>query len=312
MRKFLIYIILWIFSIVKIKNIWFYFGETNEGKFENVPKPSIFNNYNNLLFYEKKQLISKNNYKKIKEENDNNNFISNNTNEKNKLEKQSEKIENKLLESKIGLYNAGGSCYMASIIQILIHSKKFLDIFLNIKNNDPNSLSRLFYNFIKEIATTSKNNIEIQNFAQKFNKFNYKFNGCQGNNPMTFFNEFIKQIAEESNKKILNLFKGKKSIIFDGMPELNYDEDFIFYLVLLDKNHIKLKDIIYEEKKMEDNKTKIIEKIIYKPEIFIINLEIEDIEYNFEEQIYLEDDKGNYVEYNLKAINRYTDYHSIA
>lgn len=31
----------------------------------------------------------------------------------------------KLLNSKIGLINAGGSCYMVSIIQILIHSKKF-------------------------------------------------------------------------------------------------------------------------------------------------------------------------------------------
>ena len=31
-----------------------------------------------------------------------------------------------LSKSQIGFYNAGGSCYMASIIQILIHSKIFL------------------------------------------------------------------------------------------------------------------------------------------------------------------------------------------
>ena len=207
---------------------------------------------------------------------------------------------------------------MASIIQILIHSKKFLDIFLNIKNNDPNSLSCLFFNFIKEIATTSKNYIEIQNFAQKFNEFNYKFNGYHGNNPMTFFNEFIKKIAEESNENILNLFKGKKSIIFDGMSDLNYNEDFIFYLAVLDQNKSTLYDIIYDEKELEDccddnkdNNIKIVEKIIYKPEIFIINLEIEDIEYNFKEKLYLEDN-GKNIEYNLKAINRYTDYHSTA
>ena len=224
--------------------------------------------------------------------------------------KKKEELKNKLLKSEVGLYNAGGSCYMASIIQILIHSKKFLDIFLNIEFKDSNSLSYLFYNFIKKIAI-SDSSIEIKSFANKFNEFNYKFNGYHGNNPMTFFNEFIKKLAEESNENILNLFKGRKTIIFDGMSELNYDEDFIFYLAVLDKKHRKLNDIIYEEKRMEDNKTKIIENIIYKPEIFIINLEIEDIEYNFEEKIYLKDN-DNYIEYNLKAINKYTDDNSIA
>lgn len=44
-----------------------------------------------------------------------------------------------LLKSKIGLYNAGGSCYMSSIIQILIHSKQFLNEFL---------ISKAFIKFI--------------------------------------------------------------------------------------------------------------------------------------------------------------------
>lgn len=94
------------------------------------------------------------------------------------------------------------------------------------------------------------------------------------------------------------------------MSKLNYDECFIFYLAVLDKKQRKLNNIIYEEKRIEDNKTKIIENIIYKQEIFIITLENEDIEYNFEEIIFLIDN-DNYIKYNLKAINRYTDYHSI-
>ena len=223
-----------------------------------------------------------------------------------------EELKNILLQSGIRLYNAGGSCYMASIIQILIHSKKFLDIFLNKEIKDKNSLSNLFYNFINNIAI-SKSYKEIKKYEKNFNnKFIYKFKSNHVNDPMTFFNEFIKQIAEESNKNILNLFKGKKSIIFDGMPDLNYDEDFIFELVLLDKNHRTLNGIIYKEKTMEDNITKIIEKIIYKPEILIINLEIEGIEYDFEEQIYLEENKDNYLEYNLKSIIRFTENKSIA
>ena len=43
-----------------------------------------------------------------------------------------------IIKSKIGLNNAGESCYMASIIQILIHLEKFLDA-LN-KNNTQNNL----------------------------------------------------------------------------------------------------------------------------------------------------------------------------
>ena len=57
-----------------------------------------------------------------------------------------------LSKSQIGLYNAGGSCYMASIIQILIHLDKFLNEFLKIKYEYTKPLSYLFFNFIKEIA----------------------------------------------------------------------------------------------------------------------------------------------------------------
>ena len=45
-----------------------------------------------------------------------------------------------LLESKIGLYNAGGSCYMASFIQILIYLLLFLDQFYKSYNCNTNSL----------------------------------------------------------------------------------------------------------------------------------------------------------------------------
>ena len=34
-----------------------------------------------------------------------------------------------ITDSKIGFYNEGGSCYMASIIQILIHLRNFIEIF---------------------------------------------------------------------------------------------------------------------------------------------------------------------------------------
>jgi hypothetical protein len=92
--------------------------------------------------------------------------------------------------------------------KILIHSKVFLEELLKIKINHRKSLTYLFNNFIKEIANLSSNKIEIFNFAQEYN------------NPMTFFNEFIKQLRKENNRNI-----GKKAS-FEGMLGLNYEEDF--------------------------------------------------------------------------------------
>ena len=238
------------------------------------------------------------------------NKYSNNTFVKNNTIKKTEEMKNELLKSKIGLYNAGGSCYMASIIQILIHSKEFLDTFLEEKINNKNSLSYLLYKFIEEIAN-SNNSIEIEYFAEQYNKINYKFNGRRGNNPMTFFTEFIKQLDKEGTK-VSNIFTGQKHIEFIGMPELDYDENFIFYLAYLDKSHQILYDVLFEEKEFEDdgnnrNNLKLREIIVKRPKILIINVEIEDIEYKFEEKLYIEEE-----EYNLKAINRYTDFHSTA
>ena len=223
-------------------------------------------------------------------------------------ESLSNKIDiNKLIDRKIGLYNAGGSCYMASIIQILIHSKVFLEEFLKIKNNNRNSLTYLFGNFIKKIGNSS-NKIEISNFAKEYNKINNKFNGYKGNNPMTFFNEFIKKLGEENNENILKIYSGKKKINFEGMPESDYEEDFIFNLVNLDQERRNIKDALKEVKQLEgDDNICIWEEIIEKPKILIINLEVDKIRYKIEEEIDVEGTK-----YNLTAINRYTNYHSIA
>ena len=213
-----------------------------------------------------------------------------------------------LSKSQIGLYNAGGSCYMASIIQILIHLEIFLNEFLKIKYEYQKPLSYLFLNFIKEIANSKVNAIEIKRFAKEYNHINSKFDGKKGNNPMTFFNEFIKKLGEENNGKIVNLFTGKKYIKLLGMSELDYEEDFIFYLITLDEKTRYIMDALCQEKEFEDDKNmKLREEIKIKPEILVINLEIENIEYNLETLIYI--DK---IKYQLKAINRYNNLHSTA
>ena len=212
---------------------------------------------------------------------------------------------NNILKSKIGFYNSGGSCYMASILQILIHSKIFMNEFLKKNNSKKNTLSKKLLDFIIEIENSNKS-IKIKKFSNEFNKINSKFDGYRGNNPMKFFVEFIKQLGEE-NKNIINIFTGKKFIKFNGKSELNYEEDFIFYMVIIDEKNNNLKKAIYQEKEFEeDENLKLSEEIIVKPEILIFNIGIENTDYNFEEFLNLGD-----AYYELKSINRYSNSHSI-
>ena len=230
-----------------------------------------------------------------------------------------------IIKSKIGLNNAGESCYMASIIQILIHLEKFLDSLE--KNYTKNKLYPAFYKFLKKLdvkkpKTYNYDYIEIQDIANVYHSINHKFKGTEGNNPMTFFNEFISDL----NKNILSLFEGKKEVKLIGnnenkKPTETTEENFIFYLITLDN---KYKDIdsyftnnLNKAKEFENEKDeKIIEQIIKFPEILVINLELEIDDYKPEEIICIqkkdENNQDDLVVYKLKAINKYSDAHSIA
>ena len=77
-------------------------------------------------------------------------------------------------------------------------------------------------------------------------------------------------------------------------------------MVCLDSNYRNIEQAIHSEKRMEGEKdVKILSKIILKPQIFVINLEVDDIEYHFEQNIQID---GTI--YELKAINEYNDFHS--
>ena len=231
--------------------------------------------------------------------------------------------KNLILKSKIGLNNAGESCYMASIIQILIHLEKFLD---SLKQNyTKNKLYAEFYKFLKKIEQNKSETvryyhynydfIEIKEIASVYHSINHKFKGTEGNNPMTFFNEFIKDL----NKNILTLFKGEKEINLK-IKEKNQDkvdksnEDFIFYLITFFIKNLN------KEKEFENEKNEtIIEKIKTFPEILVINLELEIEDYEPETTIFIpyayseeKEEVDDYIKYNLKAINKYSDAHSTA
>ena len=230
--------------------------------------------------------------------------------------------KDKIIKSKIGFNNAGESCYMASIIQILIHLEKFLDSLE--KNYTKNKLYPEFCKFLKKLDVKkpktyySYDYIEIQDIANVYHSINHKFKGTEGNNPMTFFNEFISDL----NKNILSLFEGKKEVKLirnneNKKPIDTTEENFIFYLITLDNNNEDIKyyfgNNLNSPKEFENEKDEqIIEQITKFPEILVINLELEIDNYKPEEKIWIQKGEKDFVGYNLKAINKYSDAHSIA
>ena len=230
--------------------------------------------------------------------------------------------KDKIIKSKIGFNNAGESCYMASIIQILIHLEKFLDSLE--KNYTKNKLYPEFCKFLKKLDVNNSKTyyhykyIEIQDIANIYHSINHKFKGTEGNNPMTFFNEFISDL----NKNILSLFEGKKEVKLirnneNKKPIDTTEENFIFYLITLDNNNEDIKyyfgNNLNSPKEFENEKDEqIIEQITKFPEILVINLELEIDNYKPEEKIWIQKGEKDFVGYNLKAINKYSDAHSIA
>ena len=233
--------------------------------------------------------------------------------------------KDKIIKSKIGFNNAGESCYMASIIQILIHLEKFLDSLE--KNYTKNKLYQEFCKFLKKLEVKKPKTyynydyIEIQDIANVYHSINHKFKGTEGNNPMTFFNEFISDL----NKNILSLFEGKKEVLIRNNENKKIiektEENFIFYLITLDNNNKNIDSYfdnnLNSAKEFENEKDEqIIEQITKFPEILVINLELEIDDYEPDEIISIkkkdEKNQKEYVVYSLKAINKYSDAHSIA
>ena len=227
------------------------------------------------------------------------------------FESFSNKIDiDKLLVSKTGFYNAGGSCYMASIIQILIHLKPFLEYYQKFRTNSP--LCNKFNEFLQKVEKASYYQIEIRDLANTYYLINYKFKGTKGNNPMTFFIEFIKDL----NQNIPTLFTGIKTIQIKKGEKIieKYDENFIFHMVTLDETNNFINLVDENIKKLENYRNcTITEKIKKMPEILVINLEIDNADINFEEiKTIPVADLENFYNYNLKGINKYTNFHSVS
>ena len=217
-------------------------------------------------------------------------------------------LKDTLVQSKIGLDNAKATCYMASILQTFIHTEPFLNIFLQNKNN--NGISNLLYNLFSKISLTNKNSIPIKDFAESFNIIDNRYTLTQGNNPILFITNLLEHLDKENKNRITPLFKGKKKCCFKKNVEMNYEEDFLIYLIQInDESDISsIKNLLINKTIMEMGEQIDImtENIIKTPPILIINIdELDNRGINIDDELIVCNSK-----YLLYAINSYTNSHS--
>lgn len=251
------------------------------------------------------------NYDKNKEKDeDNNSSISDDKN--NEIKDESSKcnmlIDNnsnlnkdKLLKSKIGLINPAATCYMASMLQALIHSEIFLNYFIKNKKEN-NYLSNILTQLFNQIESTTEKCIPLKDFAFNYNKIDNRYHPLQGNTPSCFLNHILYNLNKEI-KGISDLFHGKIKISFKKNKKFNVEQGFIVYLKNFN-NDLKSELFCSELQEIDGSNDEVLEELIIYPSIFIINGYPQN---NFKVSKELNLKKANYI---LYAINEYNDYHS--
>ncbi len=230
-----------------------------------------------------------------------------NSNEKN----ETKQLKN-LLESKVGLENQGATCYMASILQVLIHTDIFLKTFYeNYKNTG--GVSKILYNLFNKILSSKnqrRKSISLAEFVNELNKIDPRYDPNRGNNPILFFTHFIEHLDKENNYSIKSLFSGKKSYKYKKYKFYNYTEDFLIYIIQINENSdvnglnqlINLTSIL----DMDNDIDIMEESIIESSSILIINIDnVDSRGFKIEHKIKILDNQ-----YELYAINSYNDHHS--
>ena len=221
-----------------------------------------------------------------------------------------QELKKKLLESRVGLENPSSTIYMASILQAFIHSDIFLQKFFDNYNKN-GKVTQILYNLFMKISLAKVNSsIPLEEFANSLNKIDKKYNPKKGNNPILFITDFLEYLDQENINSIKPLFSGVKQTKFKKYKEYNQIEDFLIYLISIDENkNVNCFNELLTNKTKIDYENEIDsmeENIIKVPSILIIN--VDDLDkrgFKIEHRINICKN-----EFDLYAINSYTDYHS--
>ena len=125
-------------------------------------------------------------------------------------------------EKQIGFINIGNTCYINSIIQILIHNKEFTIEFINyvdkIRNNQLSISYKLLniYEMILKSAESNKKSIDINDFVHHFKLIHSNFSNNEQQDALEFFRVFSEDISNELNNV-------KKRFMYQ--KELKYSDD---------------------------------------------------------------------------------------
>ena len=215
-------------------------------------------------------IINNTENRKINEYNSENNNINFNITYK----KEDLGLKNKsfisIIYSKVGFINIGASCFINSIVQILIHCKPFIESItnnINIIENLKLSISFKLLQIIKQIVYLDSNNkyIDISQFYNLFGNKHLNFNGFIQQDSQEFLRLLLEDISFDLNEGNMNLqytilenddCKNKLERYQEFINNVNKKEKSIitelFYPIIITTYQCKCKKEIYTFQRMLD------------------------------------------------------------
>lgn len=111
----------------------------------------------------------------------------------------------KAFESTVGLDNLGNTCYMNTVLQILIHTPPFIEAFLkefttSNSSTNINEITSSFYDLLINYINESKTSFNPTKFKRTFALINPKFSGYSQQDSMEFLRTLLEDISNGLNR----------------------------------------------------------------------------------------------------------------
>ena len=185
------------------------------------------------------------------EKNDIENILDKEIDIKNRIEnlKEGENFIERIINSTIGIYNVGNTCFINCVIQILIHSKIFMNRFIAEKNtflNNIFSISFRLFNIAEYMNNNSEkkdNIIDISNFIYLF-KLKHPIFGNLQNDAQEFCRILLEDLSNELNEVKEKLLY--KELVYN-INSSKIDQNNIFHNNFCQRENSIISNIFYSQ-----------------------------------------------------------------